>query len=520
MAAIDTIADRSTGTTVAGKAYFETSTNKFIVYNGSAWIQLDSDGVGAVSSENRWGASFDGSDDSFTFTGSTDIQLDQTYTVCSWFKINSTSTQPRGLITWGSANFGKGRGLYFNGSKVGSFGYGGSYNIDSSADISTGVWYHVAATYDGTTVKLYINGTLDTSYTISLNSFTYSVTCIGELYYSPTTADRHFDGYLDDLALFNTTLSAADITKIYNGTAPNGKPNDLTLAASYDTDRTANLVGYWRMGDDSSDTASANGSIATITDSSGNGNDATQSTAANQPIFKALDSSTTSLSFDGSNDYLEKDFSSAVASGAFTFSLWYKVNTYGTYQTVLELADNPSSYADGWRMMVNNNGELKWWSGVGSYSNPLLMSAPATGAYDWNHIVVTKSTAGAMSLYYNGNTTAVDTGTNTTTPTATHLRVCGTQYPFNGKVDEVSFFNSELTGSDLTALIQTSRGAHIKNDLSLNPLAYYRMGEDDSLTDGQTGISQITDASGNGNHLTQATAANQPTASIDPVIYV
>ena len=46
------------------------------------------------------------------------------------------------------------------------------------------------------------------------------------------------------------------------------------------------------------------------------------------------------------------------------------------------------------------------------------------------------------------------------------------------------------------------------------------MGEDDSLTDGQTGISQITDASGNGNHATQSVAANQPTASIDPVIYV
>jgi hypothetical protein len=46
------------------------------------------------------------------------------------------------------------------------------------------------------------------------------------------------------------------------------------------------------------------------------------------------------------------------------------------------------------------------------------------------------------------------------------------------------------------------------------------MGEDDSLTDGQTGISQITDASGNGNHATQSTASNQPTASVDPVIYV
>jgi len=48
MAQIDTIADRSTGSAIAGKAYFETSTNKFIVFNGTAWIELDSDGTGAV----------------------------------------------------------------------------------------------------------------------------------------------------------------------------------------------------------------------------------------------------------------------------------------------------------------------------------------------------------------------------------------------------------------------------------------------------------------------------------------
>jgi len=48
MASIDTIADRSTGSAVAGKAYFETSTNKFIVYNGSSWVEIDSDGTGAT----------------------------------------------------------------------------------------------------------------------------------------------------------------------------------------------------------------------------------------------------------------------------------------------------------------------------------------------------------------------------------------------------------------------------------------------------------------------------------------
>jgi hypothetical protein len=47
------------------------------------------------------------------------------------------------------------------------------------------------------------------------------------------------------------------------------------------------------MGDDSNDSATSGGSIATITDSSGNGNDATQSTASQQPAFSAIASSET-----------------------------------------------------------------------------------------------------------------------------------------------------------------------------------------------------------------------------------
>ena len=84
MATIDTIAARSTGTAIAGKAYFETSTNKFIVFNGSAWIELDSDGTGAVPFENRWGANFDGSNDTLSVNDSS-LDLKTDFSISCWF---------------------------------------------------------------------------------------------------------------------------------------------------------------------------------------------------------------------------------------------------------------------------------------------------------------------------------------------------------------------------------------------------------------------------------------------------
>ena len=50
MATLQTVDTRAGGTDFpAGKAYFETSTNKFVVWNGQSWIELHSDGIGAVS---------------------------------------------------------------------------------------------------------------------------------------------------------------------------------------------------------------------------------------------------------------------------------------------------------------------------------------------------------------------------------------------------------------------------------------------------------------------------------------
>jgi len=285
MTTIDTIADRSTGTTIAGKAYFETSTNQFIVYNGSSWIELDSDGVGVVAVyENRWGASFDGSNDYLSVTQSSAINISGDITLSAWVKRTSTSSY-NAIYTkrevGGSMNYQ----LTINNSngQLGLGHSGGSWVYNTTTTLSTNTWYHVAVTVSSDTAQFYVNGVAKDSFTgISITATTQDL-AIGS-----TIGYNYFGGNIDEAALWDCALSGPDIAKIYNGTAPNGKPTDLTKATSYDTDRTANLAGYWRMGDDSSDTATSGGSIATITDSSGNGNDAVQATANNQPTFSDL----------------------------------------------------------------------------------------------------------------------------------------------------------------------------------------------------------------------------------------
>ena len=53
-----------------------------------------------------------------------------------------------------------------------------------------------------------------------------------------------FGGFLDELAVYATALTAVQIAAIYNQGGA-GKPGDLSLLPSY-----ASIRGWWRMGED------------------------------------------------------------------------------------------------------------------------------------------------------------------------------------------------------------------------------------------------------------------------------
>lgn len=87
-----------------------------------------------------------------------------------------------------------------------------------AANFSTGQWYHVACTYDGSNIRAYVNGSnVQTwSQTGSVITDTNSPLLIGWSGYST----EYFNGSIDDVRLYNRALSQTDLTTIYNGTNP------------------------------------------------------------------------------------------------------------------------------------------------------------------------------------------------------------------------------------------------------------------------------------------------------------
>ena len=108
-----------------------------------------------------------------------------------------------------------------NSSKVGE-------SIYSTTVVSANTWYHVAATWTGSSWKLYINGTNEatTSSTSSRVSPVGNVVYIGQLYRSGFTNEMPLDGEIDQVRIYNGAVSDIGVAALYAETASD---NDDTL---------------------------------------------------------------------------------------------------------------------------------------------------------------------------------------------------------------------------------------------------------------------------------------------------
>lgn len=134
------------------------------------------------------------------------------YTFSWWGKCNP-DTGYSNRMYWGFSN-GNRLNLY-GGSDIYYWNTGDSYNnpfTDASiAGQSDGTWHHFAVTGDGTTNKLYIDGTFKAN-AITHRSITGTTIILNGW---DTSNSYDFNGQLSDYRLYTTCLSADDIAELY-----------------------------------------------------------------------------------------------------------------------------------------------------------------------------------------------------------------------------------------------------------------------------------------------------------------
>ena len=87
------------------------------------------------------------------------------------------------------------------------------YNYESSGTVTKNVWKHYAMTYDGSTVKSYIDGFLVNSGSLTLSN---TVGTISSIQLGLSSGIRYLNGKIDQVRIFDRALDSGEVTQLYN----------------------------------------------------------------------------------------------------------------------------------------------------------------------------------------------------------------------------------------------------------------------------------------------------------------
>lgn len=156
---------------------------------------------------------FDGNDDYVLIPNADNLNLTDKITIMAWAKTNENKTAK--IAQKGDYD---GHGIWqdkWNGWKCGiRLSTNNSHSINWGNGIPVfGEWYHIALTYDGSIIKLFVNGQLKNTKsvtgTLKINSRNFSIG-------SDNGSQKFFNGNIDDVRIYGNALSQTEIQEIYN----------------------------------------------------------------------------------------------------------------------------------------------------------------------------------------------------------------------------------------------------------------------------------------------------------------
>lgn len=116
-----------------------------------------------------------------------------------------------------------------------------SATVTSSSALTSGVYNHIAVTYNGSTLSMYLNNNATSTSTSMSMSTTTDNFVIGNFFQSTTTTNYAFNGLIDDVRVYNQSLSTSAISSIYGG-------NHVTATWTGATDNSYGTASNWDVG--------------------------------------------------------------------------------------------------------------------------------------------------------------------------------------------------------------------------------------------------------------------------------
>lgn len=405
-------------------------------------------------------------DDYVDLGQSSALDLTSAITISAW--INTTTTGSGTILgKWDNTNSELSYRLMINrAGNTNKVTFAGSNNgvnetdADGTSDINDGSWHHVLGTYDGSQLKIYVDGKEEKSTPLSTGLFSAPSENVYIGAAREGSLTNYFNGSIDEVKIYNFALTPDQVKAEYNQgkatvfgslSTENGSPSN---SASSGYCPPGNTEGNCAAGQDPSpfwEMKLDEGSGTTFHDTSGNGRDASlnlfnspeygfRAGKMNYGYYANGSSSSNSVRIVSDNTYSPP--------AIITMEAWvYPTNTH-SFQTYAITKMN----SNGYRLDLSGSSSplnirfRSFWTTNGTWTVDSVVPMNK-----WSHVAVTydtSSTSNVPSIYLNG---VLQTLSSTTQPTGTWTNTtdnlvifedtgAGTT-PFFGVLDNIVWYN-------------------------------------------------------------------------------
>jgi len=437
---------------------------------------------------------FDGTDDFISVTDTSALDMGtNAFSVSAWVNASNLGAASREINLFSkTSNYFSSPGWVLELSTYGGSAttYGFAFAITNSANFddnnvnsrqgaySTGQWYHVVATRDGTTQRIYVNGTLDGTDTHAAVDDTVDNSVDIQIGGKLGWQNIYFPGSIDGVKIYNFALTADQVKVDMN----------LSSAASFGNVADQNNegfggnppIGWWKM-----DENTGTGSNA-VKDTSGNNNHGTTNGSMTESDW-VPGKFGSALDFDGANDYVNVS-STANCGIDWTVSAWIKTSITATHE-ITARSKSGEAEAENYNceLGILSDGKVSSVYEYGAGNNVQRDGTATVTDGNWHHVVASRNDAnGTLYVYVDGvRQDGTLTGSPTNDPSGgTSSTQCiggsnceGPTFFMNGLIDEVKIFNYARTQAQV--VYDFNRG---------QPLGYWKLDECSGSTANDSGF--------------------------------
>jgi Concanavalin A-like lectin/glucanases superfamily/Domain of unknown function (DUF1929)/Bacterial Ig domain/Glyoxal oxidase N-terminus/Glucodextranase, domain B len=252
---------------VAAYGFNESSGTSVIDASGSNNNGTFGSGVTRTTAGKFGGALvFNGTSGLVTIPNSASLQLTTGMTLEAWVNPSVVNSAWRDVIYKGNDNYFL-EGTSDNGGRPGAGGiFGGAGAVTyGTAALAANTWTHLVETYDGTNLRLYVNGALVSSLarTGNIATSTNPLQIGGDSLFG-----QFFQGMIDEVRVYNAALTAAQIQADMNTPVGGTPPPDTTGPAVAITSHTNNqtvATSSITVSGTASDSGLGNNGISSVT---------------------------------------------------------------------------------------------------------------------------------------------------------------------------------------------------------------------------------------------------------------